>query len=117
MALTSKSSFQVLVTGNGETAEYQPQANPVTNASAPAGGVVKSALAAGDNTLTLPTGAIGVMIVPPTDSANGKVLKGVGGDTGIALHRQYPTTLFFHSTVTDFVINSVGSETVELHWL
>lgn len=117
MAKTSSASIGVTVSGDGETCTYVPPGSPMTNASAPNGGTVDVALAAGNNVITLPTGAIGVVISPPTSSTNAKIIKGVAGDTGITIRPNAPMMLTFGAAVTVFSIDSAGIETIALHWL
>jgi len=75
------------------------------------------ACASGDNTITIPTGARGVIITFPTLATTTKRLKGVAGDTGI----QVDTTtrggsfylLFGASPGASFVINSSALDTLK----
>jgi len=121
MAKLSKLSIGVTVSGDGTTTTYAPPGNPFENAAAPNGGTVDFDLAMGVNTIPIPSGgaagAVGVVIVPPAGSANAKILKGVGGDTGFTIHANRPTVLSFDPATTDFVIDSAGAETIELQWL
>ncbi len=117
MAKTSQASIGVTVTGDGETSTFVPPANPMTNATAPSGGTTPLVLAAGNNVVTLPAGAVGVVIVPPTTSANAKVIKGIAGDTGIGMVANQACLLTFVAGTTVFSINSIGVETINLHWL
>jgi hypothetical protein len=117
MAKTSQASIGVTVTGDGESSTYAPPGNPLTNATAPSGGTTPLVLAAGNNVVTLPAGAVGVVIAPPTTSANPKIIKGVAGDTGIGTVANAACMLTFVAGTTVFSINSVGIETINLHWL
>ena len=69
-------------------------------------------LASGANTITVPTGAVGVLILFATTSVTTKTLKGVTGDTGIVLR---PTGWNFftitQSSSGSFVINSSAADT------
>jgi hypothetical protein len=66
-------------------------------------------LANGANTITVDTKAGGVVIVPPPLSTWTPTLKGVAGDTGIALAKVAPSFLAFGSTPpASFVINWAG---------
>lgn len=63
----------------------------------------------GNNTISVPSiedfVVHGVVIVPPTANDNQLTLKGVNGDTGIALSALQPTILQFGDTVpTSFVL-------------
>lgn len=78
-------------------------------------------LAGGDNTITVPTSTgstlAGVTIVPPSGNTEALILKGVGGDTGIALHKTDPTSLGLDSGVTSFVLNAAGAvDGLRLFW-
>ncbi len=117
MAKTSKASIGVTVTGDGVSNSYVPPGNPMTNAAAPNGGTEDLVLAAGNNVVTLPAGAIGAVITPPTTSTNVKIIKGVAGDTGIGIRSGDPVLLTFVAGTTVFSINSVGIETLALQWL
>jgi hypothetical protein len=73
-------------------------------------------LAVGANTITVPSGATAAVLLPPnttTSSSFGGVLtvKGVSGDTGIAVSNKWPTLFGFDTAPSTFVVNStaVGS--------
>ena len=70
------------------------------------------ALSSGANTITVPTSAVAVTIVPPIGSTVALTLKGVAGDTGIALHPSDPTSLGLSGSVTSFVINAASAVSV-----
>jgi hypothetical protein len=87
----------------------------LTNAKSP---VVVTLLDAvnGANTITLPVDPSkcgGVMIVPPLYNTYLPTLKGVGGDTGIKIHKTCPTVLCFNDATADypatFVLNWAGN--------
>lgn len=71
-------------------------------------------LAAGNNTIIMPTGFTfqGIHAKPPVSSANAKIIKGVTGDTGITGWTNQCVTL--PVSASNIVINSVGSETIEI---
>lgn len=70
-----------------------------------------------DYTVTKPTGAIGVLIYPPTPNTQTLILKGVGGDTGLVLHPTNPTILTLATATTTFILRSSGIVTgIELYW-
>jgi hypothetical protein len=48
-------------------------------------------LASGANTITVPTWAVGMLIIPTVTNVTGLTLKGVTGDTGIPLSPSNPT--------------------------
>jgi hypothetical protein len=117
MAKTSSASIGVTVTGDGVSNSFVPPGSPMQNTAAPSGGTTPLVLAAGNNVVTLPAGAKGVVISPPITSTNAKTIKGVAGDTGIGILAGSPIMLTFVAGTTVFSINSTGIETVNLHWL
>ena len=117
MAKTSSGSIGVTITGDGVTSEYVPSGSPVVNTAAPSGGTTPLVLAAGTNTVSVPSGAIGFVLSPPTSSTNGKTLKGIAGDTGVPLRPNAPSMLYLPNGAVSFVITSVGIETCALQWL
>lgn len=74
-------------------------------------------LSSGNNSITIPTGAAGVIIKLPTTNTTLVTLKGVNGDTGIKLHKTAPTALIVDSTQTTFVLSAAAGITgVRLIW-
>lgn len=77
-------------------------------------------LSSGNNTITVPTGgtvACSVTIIPPPGNAVQITLKGIAGDTGIALHLTQTLTLSLASSVTSFVLNAASAVTgLRLIW-
>lgn len=73
-------------------------------------GLVDSvALSSGANTITTPTGTFThVLILPPSGNAQTMTLKGVSGDTGIALSLTKPSLVSLAS-VSSFVITAGGT--------
>jgi len=72
------------------------------NANAP-GDVQIYTLSTTNNTINFPTGGAvvsGITIVPPVGNSASITLKGVAGDTGIAIHRTDPTSIAFDTTNT-----------------
>lgn len=116
MAKTSNTSIGVTVSGDGIENTYVPRGSPVENTSAPQGGPVRLSLSAGNNSITIPTGAIGAVFSPPTTSTNVKIVKGVNGDTGVTVRNADPFMLTFGAGAT-LVINSVGSEDLDVQWI
>lgn len=85
------------------------------NDSAP-GQISSPSLVSGNNTITPPFDSEGVTIVMPNNNTILVTLKGVNGDTGIALHLTDPTSLGLNSTST-FVLNCANDLTgVLLIW-
>ena len=116
MAATATRKQIIGLTGD-VVAQYILQA--ASNAASPASVEIKT-LASGLNTITLPTGGATVTsctIVPPSGNTTSITLKGVTGDTGVRIHNTDPTTITFHTTVTDFALTTGGIITgVRLYW-
>lgn len=101
---TSSLSIRGRVTGQ-LTADLEIKPADITNA-APVGTLTKTNLAAGDNTITIPTGATSLVMKPPTGNTNALILKGAGADTGRRLHNTNPQAVSFDGSVTTFIINA-----------
>jgi hypothetical protein len=89
---------------------------PITLSSAAANGQVQQiVLQAGANTITIPTtpAPSGCIIVLPSTNTSVTTLKGVSGDTGIAIGKTTTTVLNWDSTAVpaSFVLNSVSTQT------
>lgn len=80
------------------------------NASSP-GAIVTQTLSAGNNTITVPSGAKAATLLPPSGNAVVLTLKGVAGDTGISIHPTDPTSIGLATSVTTFVLNAVTQVT------
>lgn len=117
MAKTSTIAVLVTVAGDGSSLTYTPPGSPFSNAVAPMGGPVPTALASGPNTIAVPTGAQAVIVVPPVASLVTKTLKGVSGDTGIGISATLPTTVSLAASTITFVITCSGPEIISLMWL
>lgn len=117
MAKTATTTISVLVTGDGVNESYQPPTQPLINANAPAGGPLSVALSSGDNTLTVPPGAQGFILVPPSSSVVAKKLKGIGGDTGFTLSPTNPTVISLPAGASTVLLNAGSAETVSIHWI
>jgi len=82
-------------------------------------------LSAGANTITVPTGATVCVIagpnavnpIPNPTSAVVLTIKGVTGDTGIAISAKWPTLLSWDTAPATFVINATITATVELWFM
>lgn len=116
MAVTSTRRVIVNFTGdfNEQVDSGIPSANLSTNASSP-GQTENKALSTGNNTITPPTGAVGVTIILPSGNTVLLTLKGVNGDTGIVLHLTHPTSIGLNGVGT-FVISAASAITVRLVW-
>lgn len=111
MATTSQRTVTVQFSGDQSGAETLSAAG---NPSSP-GGIVPQALASGNNTITPPTGATACTIQKPTGNTVALTLKGVAGDTGIALHLTDPDTVSLAGAAS-FVINAASGVTLHLFW-
>lgn len=116
MAVTAKRNVTITFSGDVVGVEV---INAADNSSS-AGSVEIKTLSSGANTITVPTGGTvptAVTILPPTGNATAITLKGVSGDTGIAIHNTDPTTVALASSVTTFVLNAAAQITgVRFYW-
>lgn len=90
------------------------------NAASPAA-ITVQALSSGANTITVPSSTgvtpVAVTIVPPVGNTQSLTLKGVSGDTGIALHLTDPSTIALAPSVTTFVLTAGAAiQGVRLFW-
>lgn len=79
-----------------------------------AGSITRHTLAAGANTITVPTsGAVPTCatIIPPEANTQSITLKGVTGDTGIRIHNTDHTALAIDSSATTFCLTAAGTVT------
>lgn len=108
MAVTSQRTGAITFSGD---VNAQISLAPVSNTQAP-GDIDILSLSTGANTITLPTGGStpkGAVIIPPSGNAVALTLKGVGGDTGIALNKTEPAIVTFDSPPpASFVINAAA---------
>lgn len=105
MAVTSNRTTKVVMSGD-LTFNYE---EVIQNSAAP-GDVDIMTLSSGSNTITLPTGGTTIKaatIVPPDANTATLTIKGVTGDTGVAISKTEPTTIAFDSPPpTNFVITT-----------
>lgn len=73
-------------------------------------------LSSGNNTVSVPTGATAVTVVKSPTNTVAMTLKGVAGDTGVALHLTDPDSISLGSAVTSFVLNAASTVAVRLIW-
>ena len=100
MAITSERIVIIELSGDYDAAiEYI-----ASNAASP-GDIDIVTLAAGNNSISVPSGATGVTIRPPSANTELITLKGVNGDTGVALHLTDATSIGLGTAVTSFVLN------------
>lgn len=107
MAVTSKRTVTLVMTGD---VEYSQEFDALPS-SVGSGQNQSITLSSGNNTITVPSGAVAVTIIPPAGNANALVLKGVNGDTGIAISKVDPCSISLLS-VSSFVINAGGTTIV-----
>lgn len=94
--------------------EYSQAFDAIQNGSSP-GAIDVVGLIAGANTITVPSGSTGATIIPPSTNTETMTLKGVSGDTGIALALTSPTSIAL-ATVTTFVITAGGVISLKIIW-
>jgi hypothetical protein len=70
----------------------------------------------GNNTINVPGGAIGFILIPPAGNTTAIVLKGVSGDTGVTLHPTDPSKISLAASQATFVLNVAGIITLEIEW-
>jgi hypothetical protein len=86
-----------------------------TNASAPDGRTVQTFSASTFAAVSVSSGATGVYIIPPSTNAGTITLKGVTGDTGLALHPTQPSFISL-ATTASFGLLCSASTVVEFLW-
>lgn len=69
----------------------------------------------GFNSISPPTNAVGVIILPPAANTVTLTLKGVTGDTGVGLHLTNPSCISL-AGLSAFGITTNGSVTLDLFW-
>lgn len=89
----------------------------LSNTLAVGGGESIVALTTGFNAVPVPAGAIAGLIVPSSGSANTKTLKGITGDTGIAMNPPNAPALIPVSGLSTLGITSAGAETLKIYWI
>lgn len=114
MATTVTTEITVTATGDGNDSEWTPTA--MTNSAGAAGGPVRTTLAAGDNFIAVPTGAMGCVLLPPPTSAITKRLKHHAGETGFAIRTGQVAALPLATGVATLMINASDVEVLYLHW-
>jgi len=109
MAVNATRQINIVFTGDiAANNTFSAAANAVSPAA-----ITTHGLAAGDNTITVPTsgGTFTVKsatIIPPAGNAQAITLKGVGGDTGIPLSKLDPTSISFETAPANFILNAGG---------
>ena len=115
MAVTADRTTILTYSGNTMATESFSAAQ---NTASP-GSITIHTLSSGANTITVPTGGSTVVcatIVPPSGNTQTITLKGVTGDTGVAIHKTDPSSVALDS-VTSFVLTAGGTVTgLRIHW-
>lgn len=97
------------------------QYGPVTFQNVSANEQTTNVAVGTNTTITVPATplqATGVVIIPPTNNANALTLKGVSGDTGIAISPVAPTFIpFATSPPASFVMNAASSTNILFWWV
>jgi len=112
MSVTSNRLVKVVFTGD---VEYNQSFNAAANTTSP-GQINLVSLGTTGNTITAPTGAKGVTILPPAGNTTKITLKGVTGDTGVDLHPTDPTVLGLNSTTGIFLAVTTAVSDVRMIW-
>lgn len=116
MSVTATRTVAINFTGDVVAQNSFPAAS---NTASP-GQIDIVTLASGANTITIPAGGStpkAVTIIPPSGNTTLITLKGISGDTGVALHHTDPTSIAIDSTVATFVLNAAAGITgVRLVW-
>lgn len=112
--MSISSNIQFLISLGGSINGVIPIAQ-LGNANSP-GEHLSVALVNGANTLTPPTGATFLLIVPPATSTVTKTLKGISGDTGVPVS---PSQIIFLAlaNTNPLVLTTNNTETIDLYWL
>lgn len=109
MSITSSRNVQIELSGDVTTQIIQ---SALDNTVSP-GMLDLVSLLLGANTIAAPiiSGIVptGLTIIPPSGNTTLMTLKGVTGDTGIALHKTDPTTLSLDTTFVSLVINAAAA--------
>jgi hypothetical protein len=112
MAVTATRNITIQFSGDISAANTFAAAN---NVGSP-GEIELQALASGSNTITPPTGAKAVTIIPPTGNTVLVTLKGVTGDTGVVLHPTDPSSVALNAAASTFCLTAASAVTVRLIW-
>lgn len=112
MAVNSKRSINIQF---GTDLEFNQTFEAIDNAASP-GEIELISLLTGANTITPPTGATGVTIIPDNTNTIAITLKGVTGDTGLPLALTSPTSIGLASASNTFVLTAASAVTVRLIW-
>ena len=99
MSVTSNRSVVINWTSDVEyTQEFPAAVSPLGS------GVMQLVTVTTALTVTVPTNAVGVMIIPPVSNTTALTIKGIAGDTGIGIHLTDPTSLGLSTTQTTIIL-------------
>lgn len=117
MAKTATLVLGFTASGDGIAPFQWSPATAPSNATSPVAHYVQSLSAGNNPAITIPTGSVGVWLVPSTTNSVLVTFKGVSGDTGIATNKTIPTFMAFDSSQATFVLNAGSSVTVDLYFV
>lgn len=120
MAKTITTSVSVAVSGDGmglPASPIVPPSFPFTNNGGTSGGEAPLVLSTGNNTVNVPAGHRGVMLIPPAGSVVTLTLKGIAGDTGVSVDPVLGLVWFFPAGTASFVLNASAGVTLNAVWL
>ncbi len=116
-ATIGQSSVTIAWTFTGSVLSQTFQAGPFQNIYSIQSQQVQ-ALTAGNNTITVPPNAGGIILIPPSANTSLLTLKGVAGDTGIPVNKLLPFVFAFDTTPpASIVINAATNVNVQIVWL
>ncbi len=105
-------SFQVNIEAMINQSGVNIEVNTPIVTGVPVYSVQSVILANGTNSFTVPTGAKNLIIIPNSGNVNTYKLKGVVGDTGVDVMRDYRPMLLNVLPGATFVITSSGLDTL-----
>lgn len=116
MAVTAARTITITYTGDITGTETISAASSVASP----GSVTLHTLASGANTITAPTGGstpVCMTIVPPAGNTQTITLKGVTGDTGVALHLTDPSSISLAAAFTTCCLTAGNTITgLRIYW-
>lgn len=113
---TIKTQISIKSSGDGLVAESEWKPTLMTNSHGPAGGPYKMLLATGVNSLTVPTGAMGITIQPPAASLARMNVPGISGGTGMIMRTGHASTNPLPTGTSAVLVASDREELVYIHW-
>ena len=113
---TIKTQISVKTSGDGVVDENEWKPTLMTNTAGPAVGAFKTLLGTGVNSLTVPTGAMGITVMPPSTSTARLNFPGVSGGTGMMLRTGHASTNPLPTGTTAVLLASNIEELAYIHW-